>query len=82
MTGWLAGHRKLLAAAAGALVTVLVDAFGTSNPWVAAMLLAATSFGVYRAPNQAAAPAAAPVTVTREPPTSNPAAPPPAGLVP
>ena len=55
-SGWIAGHRKLLVAAAGAAVTVAVQAFGTSNPWVSLAVLAATSLGVYGAPNRQAQP--------------------------
>jgi hypothetical protein len=53
---WAAAHRKLLVAVAGALITVLVQAFGTSNPWVSLAVLAATSFGVYQVPNRPAPP--------------------------
>ena len=49
---WVAGHRKLIVAVAGAAVTVAVEAWGTSNPYVALAVLAATSLGVYQAPNR------------------------------
>ena len=52
VTGWIAGHRKLLVAVIGAGVTVAVQAWGTSNPWVSLAVLAATSAGVYGAPNR------------------------------
>lgn len=54
MTGWAARHRKLLVVIAGAAVTVAVQVWGTSNPWVSLAVLAATSAGVYAAPNQPA----------------------------
>ena len=53
---WIAGHRKLIVAVAGASVTVAVQAWGTSNPYVALAVLAATSLGVYSAPNTTPAP--------------------------
>lgn len=49
---WVAGHRKVLVAIAGAAVTVAVQAWGTSNPYVSLAVLAATSLGVYSAPNR------------------------------
>jgi hypothetical protein len=66
LAGWAAGHRKLLVVVFGALVTVAVQVWGTSNPLVSLAVLAATSLGVYRVPNIAATatargrPAAAP----------------------
>jgi len=51
IAGWIAGHRKVLIAAGGSLVTIIVQVWGTSNPWIALAVLAATSLGVYRAPN-------------------------------
>ncbi len=51
MNAWIARHRKLLAAVAGAAVTVAVQAWGTENHWVALAVLAATCAGVYAAPN-------------------------------
>lgn len=53
---WIAAHRKLVVAAAGAAVTVAVQIWGTSNPYVSLAVLAATSFGVYGAPNKPAPP--------------------------
>ena len=61
---WYAGHRKLLVAVAGAAVTVAVQAWGTSNPYVSLAVLAATSLGVYSAPNTTPAPARAQKTLT------------------
>lgn len=52
---WIAGHRKLLAAVAGGAVTVLVTLYGTDAVWVQALILAATSLGVYTVPNKVAA---------------------------
>lgn len=54
MRGWVAGHRKLLVAAAGAGVTLAVQVWGTGNHWVALAVLAATVAGVYQAPNRPA----------------------------
>lgn len=51
MTGWIAGHRKLLAAAAGAAVTFALQYWGPGNPWVSLAVLAATTAGVYQVPN-------------------------------
>lgn len=58
MRAWVAQHRKLIAAIAGALVTVAVQVWGTNTPWITALILVATAAGVYRAPN--ADPVAAP----------------------
>jgi hypothetical protein len=58
MPAWIAQHRKLLAAVAGAVVTVVVQVWGTTTPWVTALVLIATAAGVYAAPN---APRPAPV---------------------
>ncbi len=49
---WLAGHRKLAVAVAGAALTVALQAWGPGNPWVSMAVLAATSAGVYQAPNR------------------------------
>ena len=49
---WAAAHRKLIVAVAGAAVTVAVQAFGESNPYVSLAVLAATSLGVYQLPNR------------------------------
>ncbi len=51
MTTWIAGHRKLLAAVAGAAVTISVSIWGTSNHWVELAVLVATAAGVYGVPN-------------------------------
>jgi hypothetical protein len=52
MSAWAAQHRKLIAAVAGAVVTVVVQVWGTGAPWVTALILIATAAGVYRAPNE------------------------------
>lgn len=57
---WLATHRKLVVAVVGAALTLAIQVWGTSNVWVSFGVLAATSLGVYGAPNQAAAPPAPP----------------------
>lgn len=57
MSAWIAGHRKVLIAIAGAVVTVAVQAGWTSNPWVSLIVLAATAAGVYQAPNAGPQPA-------------------------
>ena len=54
---WVATHRKLIVAVTGAALTVAVQAWGTSNPYVSLAVLAATSLGVYGAPNTTPAPA-------------------------
>jgi hypothetical protein len=59
MRAWTAQHRKLIAAVAGAVVTVVVQVWGTSTPWVTALILVATAAGVYRAPNAGSQPAPA-----------------------
>lgn len=51
---WAAAHRKVLVAAAGAAVALAVQIWGTENHWVALAVLAATTFGVYQAPNRPA----------------------------
>lgn len=61
---WIAAHRKLIAALAGGVVTVLVTIYGTTAPWVQALILAATAAGVYTLPNKAA-----PAAVHAKPPT-------------
>jgi EamA domain-containing membrane protein RarD len=55
---WIAAHRKLVVAVTGAALTLAIQVWGTGNPWVSFAILAATSLGVYGAPNQA--PAAVP----------------------
>jgi hypothetical protein len=55
---WVAAHRKLLAVIFGAALTVAIQIWGTSNPYVSLGILAATSLGVYRVPNEDAAGAA------------------------
>ena len=57
---WLATHRKLVVAVVGAALTLAIQVWGTSNVWVSFGVLAATSLGVYGAPNQPAAPSAPP----------------------
>ena len=52
---WYATHRKLVVAVVGAALTLAVQVWGTSNVWVSFGILAATSLGVYGAPNQPAA---------------------------
>lgn len=51
VSAWIAQHRKLIAALAGAAVTVIIQVWGTNTPWVTALVLIATAAGVYRAPN-------------------------------
>lgn len=57
---WVAAHRKLIVAVTGAALTLAVQVWGTSNPYVALAILAATSLGVYGAPNDLGEPAAGP----------------------
>lgn len=52
MKAWIAGHRKLIVAVVGAALTVAIQAWGTENPWVSLAVLAASSLGVYAAPNR------------------------------
>ena len=54
---WVAAHRKLVVAVTGAALTLAIQVWGTSNPWVSFAILAATSLGVYGAANQAPPPA-------------------------
>jgi len=56
---WIAAHRKLIVAVTGAALTLAIQVWGTGNTWVSFAILAATSLGVYGAPNQA--PPAVPV---------------------
>lgn len=51
---WIAVHRKLVVAGVGAALTLSIQVWGTNNVWVSFGVLAATSLGVYGAPNQAA----------------------------
>lgn len=60
MSAWIAQHRKLLAAVAGAVITVVVQVWGTNTPWVTALILIGTAAGVYRAPNEPQTAPAAP----------------------
>jgi hypothetical protein len=60
MSAWIAQHRKLIAAVAGAAVTVAVQVWGTTTPWVTILVLAATAAGVYAAPNEPQSAPAAP----------------------
>lgn len=53
---WAAAHRKLLVSAAGAALTVALQVWGPGNAWVSLAVLAATSAGVYSAPNRPAPP--------------------------
>jgi hypothetical protein len=48
---WIAAHRKLLVIIIGAALTVSIQVWGTNNPYVSLAVLAATSYGVYQAPN-------------------------------
>lgn len=76
---WVAGHRKLLAAVAGSALTVAIQIWGTSNPYVSLAILAATSLGVYQVRNANAAGAArrqagtGPVTPPQVPVSTAPA---------
>ena len=54
VTAWIAVHRKLVVAVVGAALTLSIQVWGTDNVWVSFGILAATSLGVYGAPNQAA----------------------------
>ena len=51
---WFGGHRKLVVAIVGAALTLAIQVWGTCNVWVSFGILAATSLGVYGAPNQPA----------------------------
>lgn len=71
---WIAVHRKLIVAIVGAGITLATLAWGTENVWVSFAILAATSLGVYEAPNAPApgqpVPAApAPAAPVPPPPT-------------
>ena len=73
MTGvraWLAVHRKLVVAVVGAALTLAIQVWGTSNAWVSFGVLAATSLGVYGAPNQAPPPPPARADKTLIPPAA------------
>ena len=68
---WVAVHRKLVVAVVGAALTLSIQVWGTSNVWVSFAVLAATSLGVYGAPNAApppVAPARAEKTLIPQPP--------------
>jgi hypothetical protein len=56
ITRWIAGHRKLIIAVAGAALTVALQVWGPGNAWVSIAVLAATSLGVYQLPNRPAPP--------------------------
>lgn len=58
ITRWIAVHRKLIVAVVGAALTLSIQVWGTDNVWVSFGILAATSAGVYGAPNQAPPPPA------------------------
>lgn len=69
MKAWIAVHRKVLVFAAGTVLEVAVQVWGSSNVYVAMGILVATGLGIYQVPNAgsaaaaaAAEPAAAPVT--------------------
>lgn len=49
---WIAAHRKLIVAVVGAALTVALQVWGPDNPYVSLAVLAATSLGVYSAPNR------------------------------
>ena len=53
---WTVVHRKLIVALVGAALTLAIQVWGTSNVWVSFAVLAATSLGVYGAPNAAPPP--------------------------
>ena len=65
---WYATHRKLIVAIVGAALTLAIQVWGTSNVWVSFGILAATSLGVYGAPNTTPAPSRAEKTLI--PPSS------------
>ena len=66
---WYATHRKLVVAITGAALTLAIQVWGTGNVWVSFGILAATSLGVYSAPNQPApAPPRAEKTLISPPP--------------
>ena len=69
---WLAAHRKLVVAATGAALTLAIQVWGTGNPWVSFAVLAATSLGVYGAPNQAPPPVRAEKTLMQPPTEGQP----------
>lgn len=52
---WAAVHYKLITVVTGTALTVAIQIWGTSNPYVSLAILAATSFGVYKVPNKNAA---------------------------
>ena len=52
VSGWAARHRKLIVVAVGAAITVALQVWGPDNAWVSLAVLAATSLGVYSAPNR------------------------------
>ena len=60
---WIAAHRKLIVAVTGAALTLAIQVWGTGNPWVSFAVLAATSLGVYGAPNVTPPPARAEKTL-------------------
>jgi hypothetical protein len=49
---WIARHRKLIVAVIGTALTVAIQMGWTRNPYVSLAVLAATSLGVYSAPNR------------------------------
>ena len=48
---WTAAHRKLIVAVVGAALALAIERWGTGNEWVTLAVLAATTLGVYQAPN-------------------------------
>ena len=51
VTAWIAAHRKLVVVVVGAALTLALQVWGPDNQWVSLAVLAATSLGVYGAPN-------------------------------
>lgn len=70
---WIAVHRKLIVVIVGTGITLAIQAWGTENIWVSFAILAATSLGVYEAPNKPAtgqpAPASPPPVAPVVPPS-------------
>jgi hypothetical protein len=69
---WYATHRKLAVAVVGAALTLAIQVWGTSNVWVSFGILAATSLGVYSAPNTTPAPSPGRAEKTLHPPGTAP----------
>ncbi len=49
---WIAAHRKLLVAVAGAAVTVADATAWSANPYVISVVAVLTAAGVYQVPNK------------------------------